>query len=336
DKTDSKKVESVLYKLWDAGLTIGHCFRTADECIAEAKKDLRTHTSLLEARFIAGDRELYNYFHKKVYPELAYRTQKNFISGKLKEMEKRHREFGGSVFLLEPNVKEGQGGLRDIHTVLWLSKIALKINNIEGISDVISRNDFRRLIKAYDFLLKVRFCLHLISNRRDDALSFSVQDYVSKKTGFNDSKKFSGSERFMRYFYLKASAVKEITSTISGMCLRQWLITGNWGAVRKKKITDNFLLYKGVIISSEKDIFKNNPVGIMEAFYAFSKTGGYFSHALREDIKRNLLLVGRKVRNSRKAVAFFLDIFKGKRVYETLREMHETGVLGRFIPEFGA
>ncbi|MDP2277953.1 MAG: [protein-PII] uridylyltransferase, partial [Nitrospirota bacterium] len=127
DKTDSKKVESVLYKLWDAGLTIGHCFRTPDECIAEAKKDLRTHTSLLEARFIAGDRELYNCFHERVYPELAYRKQKNFISGKLKEMEKRHREFGGSVFLLEPNVKEGQGGLRDIHTVLWLSKIALKI-----------------------------------------------------------------------------------------------------------------------------------------------------------------------------------------------------------------
>ena len=91
-----------------------------------------------------------------------------------------------------------------------------------------------------------------------------------------------------------------------------------------------------MIISSEKDILKNNPVGIMEAFYAFSKTGGYFSHALREDIKRNLLLVGRKVRNSRKAVAFFLEVFKGRRVYETLREMHETGVLGRFIPEFGA
>ncbi|HBR21600.1 MAG TPA: [protein-PII] uridylyltransferase [Nitrospiraceae bacterium] len=336
DKTDSKKVESMLYKLWDAGLTIGHCFRTPDECVAEAKKDLRTHTSLLEARFIAGDRGAYNYFHDRVYPELAYRKQKNFISGKLKEMEKRHKDFGGSVFLLEPNVKEGQGGLRDIHTVLWLSKIALKINNIEGISDIISGNDFRRLIKAYDFLLKVRFCLHLINGRRDDALSFGVQDYVSKKMGFNDSKKFSGSERFMRYFYLKASAVKEITSTISGMCLRQWLITGNWGAARKKKITDNFILYKGVIISSQKDILKNNPVNIMEAFYAFSKTGGYFSHTLREDIKRNLLLVGRKVRNSHRAVSFFLEIFKGKRVYETLREMLETGVLGRFIPEFGA
>ncbi|MDI6743761.1 MAG: [protein-PII] uridylyltransferase [Thermodesulfovibrionales bacterium] len=336
DKTDSKKVESVLYKLWDAGLMIGHCFRTADECIAEAKKDLRTHTSLLEARFIAGDRELYNYFHKKVYPELAYRKQKNFISGKLKEREKRLRDFGGSVFLLEPNVKEGQGGLRDIHTVLWLSRIALKINNIEGISDVISRNDFKRLIKAYDFLLKVRFCLHLINGRRDDALSFRVQDYVSKKMGFNDSKKFSGSERFMRYFYLKASTVKEITSTISGMCLRQWLITGNRGAARKKKITDNFILYKGMIIPSEKDILKNNPVSIIEAFYAFSKTGGYFSHALREGIKYNLLLIGKKVRNSYRAVLFFLEIFKGSRVYETLREMHETGVLERFIPEFGA
>ena len=167
------------------------------------KKDLRTHTSLLEARFIAGDRELYNCFHERVYPELAYRKQKNFISGKLKEMEKRHREFGGSVFLLEPNVKEGQGGLRDIHTVLWLSKIALKINNIEGISDVISRNDFRRLIKAYDFLLKVRFCLHLISNRRDDALSFSVQDYVSKRWGLMIQRSFPAQRGLCGIFTLR-------------------------------------------------------------------------------------------------------------------------------------
>jgi len=147
DKTDAKKVEAVLYKLWDEGLTIGHSFRTPEDCISEAKKDLRTHTSLLESRFIAGDKELYDYFEKKVYPEIAFRRQKNFISGKLKEMEKRHGDFGSSVFLLEPNVKEGRGCLRDIHTVLWLSKVALKINDIEGMASLLSKNDFRKLMR---------------------------------------------------------------------------------------------------------------------------------------------------------------------------------------------
>jgi len=336
DKTDAKKVEAVLYKLWDEGLTIGHCFRTPDECISEAKKDLRTHTSLLEARFIAGDKELYDYFNKKVYPEIAYRRQKFFISGKLKEMEKRYGDFGSSVFLLEPNVKEGLGCLRDIHTVLWLSTVALKTKDINGMGNVLSKNDLRRLLRSYDFLLKVRFCLHIINKRRDDVLSFNVHDSVAERLGFHASKKFSGTERFMRYFYLKASAVKEITSTVTSICSRQWLMPVVEKGMRKRKITNNFLLYNDVIISFEKDIFKKDPVSLIEVFYVFSKTGRYFGHNLRENIKRNLLFLGKRVRNSKKAVSFFIEILKGNRVYETLREMHETGVLGRFIPEFGA
>jgi len=336
DKTDSKKVETVLYKLWDTGLTIGHCFRTQEDCLIEAKKDIRTHTALLEARFIAGDKELYNYYNEKVYSEIAYRRQKNFIGGKLKEMEKRYRDFGDSVFLLEPNVKEGQGGLRDIHTALWLSKVALKLIDIDNLSNVIPEHEFKRLLKAYDFLLKVRFALHLMSGRRNDVLSFNTHDYVAKKLLFHDSKKFLGSERFMRYFYLKASIVKDITGFIGSICSKQWLIAGQemWGL--KRKVTENFYICKNVITIPDKAIFKKDPDKIIEAFYIFSKTGKNFSHGLREDIKRNLLLIGKKVRNSQKTIAFFIEILKGRRVYETLGEMHETGVLGRFIPEFGA
>ena len=336
DKTDAKKVESVLYNLWDTGLTIGHSFRTAEDCIAEANKDLRTHTSLLEARFLAGDRELYDYFLEKVYSEIAYKKQRNFISSKLKETEKRHRDYGGSVFLLEPNVKEGQGGLRDIHTMLWLSKVALKLGDIEGLSSVISKHEFKRLVKAYDFLLKVRFCLHLMSGRKNDILSFNTHDYVAKKLGFYDSKKFLGSERFMRYFYLKANVIKDTTSIVSGICSRQWTIPRGIDSLLKRKITDNFFVYRNVIVPSRKDLFKTDPNGIIEAFYVFSKTGKNFSHGLKTEIKHSLLLLGRKVRNSHKAISFFIEILKDKRVYETLREMNDTGVLGRFIPEFGA
>jgi len=336
DRTDSKKVESVLYKLWDSGLNISHCFRTPEDCISEAKKDLRTHTALLEAKFVAGDKDLYNYFDEKVYADIAYRKQKYFISGKLKEMDKRHKDFGDSVFLLEPNVKEGQGGLRDIHTSLWLSKVALKLRDFDNLSHVIPEHEFRRLLKAYDFLLKVRFALHIMSNRKNDVLSFNTHDYIAEKLGFRDSKKFLGSERFMRYFYLKANVVQDVTALIAGICSKQWLFAGERVWSVKRKVTDNYCISKNVIALSGRDSLRTDPRKIIEAFYVFSKSGKNFSDSLKRDIKHNLILIGKKMRASQKAVSFFLEIIKGKRVYETLREMHESGVLGRFIPEFGA
>lgn len=333
DKAGSKKAGAVLYKFWDTGLPISHCFRTPEDCIAEAKKDLRTRTSLLEARFLAGDKGLYNYFHERVYPEIAYRKQRSFISDKLKEMGRRHRDFGDSVFLLEPNVKEGEGGLRDIHTVLWLSRVALRFEGIDTLSKVLSSDDLDRLKRAYDFLLKVRFCLHLLSGRRNDVLSFDIQGSVAKRLGFMDSKKFFASERLMRYFYLKARAVKDIASQMAVICSRPYVSLPV--SFRRKKISDEFYISKEKIAGRD-DVFKGNPDKIIEAFYLFSKTGKGFSHNLREKIKNNLLAINRKTRNSPDAVSFFLEILKGNRVYETLREMHETGALGRFVPEFGA
>jgi [protein-PII] uridylyltransferase len=337
DKTDSKKVESVLYNLWDSCLTIGHCFRTPDDCLAEARKDLRTHTSLLEARFVAGDRNLYNYFQEKIYSEIAYKKQKNFITKKLIEMDKRHREYGESIFLLEPNVKEGKGCLRDVHMILWLSKIALKVRDIEDLKNVISGHDFKRLIRAYDFLLKVRYCLHLMSRRRNDVLSFDTHNHIAERLGFNNSKKFSGSERFVRYFYLKANIVKSISSIIVEVCSRKWLIKRqDYLNFVKKRVSNNFYLYRNVIILSEKNIFEKDPVSVIEAFYVYSKTGKDLSYSLREEIRRSLLLIGKRVRYSQRAISFFIEILRSKRVYETLKEMHGIGVLGRFIPEFGA
>lgn len=337
NKADSKKVEAILYKLWDAGLTVGHCYRTPDECLSEAKKDLRTYTSLLEARFIAGDKDLYNYFIKNIYSALAYRKQKNFIKTKLKEMEKRHIDYGGSVFLLEPNIKECQGGLRDIHTLLWLAKIAFRIKGIDEFSQLISFHDQRRLISAYDFLLKIRFCLHLISKRRNDVLSFDIHQHVSEKLGFHDSKKFVGSERFMRYLYLKANVVKDITSVIVGICTRQWLgDTESKYNFRKKRITDNFCIYKDVIIHTASGNLERKHEWVIEAFYVYAKTGKKFSYLLKNDLKRSLLNINKQLRNSQKAANFFFEIFRSNRIYETLREMHDTGVLGRYIPEFGA
>lgn len=334
DRINTETAELLLCQLWDTGLTISHSFRTADECIEEALKDIKTRTSLLEARYIAGNKQLYNTFRKKVYTEIAYKRQKVFVREKLREIEKRHMVSGGSVFMLEPNIKEGEGGLRDVHAAYWLSKVVLKIEKITDFSSLMSPYDYRRFLSAYDFLLKTRFCLHLETKRKNEILTFEFQRNVAGSLGFKDSGKFKASERFMRYYYLKSKVIKDITRMIMVICSRQYI------TIRKdmttKRITDEFSVSGGKLAVTKDNLFAENPEKIIEIFYLYSKTGRKFSETIKENIKSNLLRINRKTRNSPSAIHYFLEIFKGMRVYDTIREMHETGVLGRFIPEFSA
>ncbi len=334
DKSQAGLAERIFYSLWDTGLEISHSFRTAEETIEEAFKDIKTRTSLLETRYVAGDKELYDSFRKKVYPEIAFRRQKEFVREKLQEMEKRHQGTGDSVYLLEPHIKEGEGGLRDFHTAYWLAKVALKIDTPSDFFGLLGAYDLRRFLGAYDFLLRTRFGLHLESNRRNDILSFEFQRSVAAGLGFRDSQKFSASERMLRYYYLKSRVMQEISRQILIACSKSYVKTFRSFFVRK--ITEEFSLSGGKLIMSKEGLLRRNPAKVIECFYLFSKTGKKFSEALKENIKSNLVRLDGRVRNSPEAVRYFLEILKSDRVYETLREMHETGVLGRFLPEFGA
>lgn len=334
DKADKKKIEKVLYKLWDSGLTISSCFRTAEDCINESHKDIRTFTSLLEARFIAGDKKLYDFYNKEVYDYLINRQQKYFIREKFKEMNQRHKNFDDSVFLLEPNVKEGIGGLRDIHAAMWFSLVVLKKKGIDALSSVLSKHEYLSLIRAYDFLLKVRFSLHLANKRKNEILVLSMHDIVAEKLGFKNKGKFSGAERFMRYFYFNTNSVRNITVSLMEILGTEFLpFSQRLFTPWKTKITDSFYVSKGETISMEKEL---TPDRIIEAFYAFSKAGKNFSRNLKNTIRKNLAAIDKKSGSSSRAVGLFIKIFKGQRIYETLRNMHQSSVLGRFIPEFGA
>jgi [protein-PII] uridylyltransferase len=333
-RDDAAAVEKVLYRLWDEGIDISHAFRTPKDCLDEAFKDVRTRTTLLESRYLAGSRELFAQFRKDVYPSIAFRKQKQFVTEKLKELGKRHLNSGDSIFLLEPHIKEGDGGLRDIHTILWLSRVANKIEGIEGLQALIPDYDYRRLLGAYDFMIQARYCLHLESRRRNDVLSFEYQKTVAGCLGFRDTKKFSGAERMMRYYYLKGRIIRDVSRTVMVLCSREYAPV--FRDFTRKRLSGDFLLSGGKIIASDEDLFLRSPEKIMEAFFHFAKTGRPFSDGLRGRIRENLLRISRAVRSNAESVHFFLEIMKGGRVYETLREMHETGVLGRFIPEFGA
>ena len=214
DRSPSERAREFLYKLWDTNRVVGHSFRTPEDCIIEAKKDVKTRTSLLEHRYIAGDAALYRYFMDNVYPEIAFREQGKFTIEKLREFELRHRKISDSVYMLEPHIKEGRGGLRDIHTMVWLASVRMRKRHFDHLEEILNTEDFYKLTRAYDFLLKVRFCLHILSGRRNDILSFEFHDPIARMLFFKESKRFFASERFMRYLYLKTSIINTIASTL--------------------------------------------------------------------------------------------------------------------------
>ena len=330
----NQEAEAVLYKLWDMGLEVSHSFRTPDECIEEAFKDIKTRTSLLESRYIAGDRGLFDTFRARVYPAVANKRRKEFVRDKLREMEKRHLDSGESLYLLEPHIKEGEGGLRDIHTAYWLSKVVLKVEDFQGFLGLLDAYECRRFADARDFLLRTRFCLHLKSGRRNDVLSFEYQRSVAALLGFRDSRKFSSHERLLRYYYLKSKIVREFTKKIMVMCSRPFVRSRRDFFVRK--ISEGFAVSGGRLIST-----KGLPSGlgsgeIMESFRLRARTGKRFSGALGDKIRASLVRINNVTRSSPEVVRSFLEILKSEHIYETLNEMNETGVLGRFLPEFGA
>lgn len=342
DRSASETAKEILYRLWDARLDISHSFRTPADCISEAKKDARTKTALLEHRYIAGDFNLYRYFCDNIYSEIAFRKQREFISEKLREAELRHRKSGDSVYMLEPNIKDGKGGLRDIQTVTWLTSVKLRLRHFDELSKLLTPENFARLSRAYDFLLKVRFCLHILSGRKNDVLSYEFHDRLADLLRFKTSARFLASERFMRYLYLKQAVVNDMASLSGDLITTPYALNRaaeEEGAPRfffpRKRISPDFYISKDRLASTP-GIFSKAPERIMEAFSLMSGTGKAFSPRLREEVRKNLFRINKKTRVSQRAVEWFMEVLRGERVYETLREMHASGVLGRFIPEFGA
>ncbi|MGD0283205.1 MAG: [protein-PII] uridylyltransferase, partial [Dissulfurispiraceae bacterium] len=160
DKKTTESAQAVFYKLWDMGLDISHCFRTLDECVVDAVSDLKTRTAIIDSRYLAGSKTLYNEFLRDIYPKILFKKKQDFVGSLLGEVKMRHKTYEDSVYLLEPNVKDGIGGLRDIHMLTWLSKVVLKINDISGLAALLPKNDYLHLMKSFDFLLRVRLSLH--------------------------------------------------------------------------------------------------------------------------------------------------------------------------------
>ncbi|MBF0564540.1 MAG: HD domain-containing protein [Nitrospirae bacterium] len=334
-KDDSCKalVEDIYYRLIDTGINLSHSVRTEYECFEEARGDLRTRTSLLDIRLIAGSQSWAAAFLQKSYPEVVLRGSRGFFTDRLKEFKARQKKFGQSVFLLQPNVKESGGGLRDVHEAIWLSKIALGLKKFEDLEKVLSEEDYVKLSRAYDFLLRLRIALHLASGKEQDLLTFDFQRKAADMLDVHDTKYFSASERLLRFYYLKARTIKEITEKARNVAGSMYVVIPR--SFRTIKINERFSLSQNKIMLNGAVSFRERPWIVVEAYMLHLKTSKSFTMHLRESIRKSLFLINKKVRASREAVRGIMDIFESERPYAALKMMHDDGVLDRFFPEFG-
>ncbi len=330
--------EKLLYTLWDAGLQVGSAVRTVSESIRLAETDMKVKTTILDSRFLCGDYSLYGEFERSFEKRLIKKRAHQFIKEKLEESRLRHANYGGSVYLLEPEVKEGEGGLRDIHTARWLGRVCLNARDLDGlaVNGVITVEEVAALKESQDFLLRVRNELHFSTGKHHDQLTFEEQEKISGALGFEGEGTLKGVEVFMRSYYLHASRVGRLTSLVAQRLTDSARPFFNGRSVFGKILREGVRLTKGELAITKPEIFKLDPANLIRIFADAQKSRCDLSHEARSLVRAHLALIDERFRRSAAANLPFFEILKWKeRVYETLLDMHRSGVLGAFIPEFG-
>lgn len=332
DESSRKKAEELLYRFWDKGINLSHSFRTIDEALEDSLKDMQTRTAIIDCRRIAGSEQLWKEFLTEAYQKILYRGKRDLIKTLISELLQRHKSYSLSVYQLEPNIKEGRGGLRDIHTLLWLCRVTKGIRDFEGLSSLMSPIEFRLLKRAFEFILRTRIALHILSKSKNEVLSFDYQEGLSEMMGFRNTSRFLSSEIFMRVYYRHTRTIMESLHKIVRSCSQD--LFKSFPVLFVKRLSDNFSLSKNEIILNKGCEFKDQAT-LLEAFYLYSVTGREFSQRLQGLIRKRQVLINRKKLASMEALEFFKKILRGRRVYETLCEMHRLNILDRLIPDFG-
>jgi [protein-PII] uridylyltransferase len=330
--------EKLFYTLWDAGLQVSSAARSITESMRLAEADIKVKTALLDARFLCGDYALFGEFEKAAEKRLVKRRVGRFIQDKIEESRARHERFGGSVYLLEPDVKEGEGGLRDIHTARWVARVSQGARNFDELvrDGIVRAADVARLREAQDFLLRVRNQLHFSTGAHHDQLTFEEQEKACAALGFAGEGALKPVEVFMRAYYLHAAENQRLSSLIVHRlhdCSRPFF-SGH--AVFAKALRPGVHLTRGHLAVANREILRADVGNLIRIFADAQRNRCELSHETRELIREHAGLVDDSFRRSADANAMFFEILKGKdRVYETLSEMHGCGILGAFIPEFG-
>lgn len=334
-------IESMLYSLWDMRLKVGHSSRSLDEMVRQAKADVTVCTALVEARYVWGDTELYDEAARRFKAEVQADHARGFITAKLEERNARHKKMGDSRYVVEPNVKEGKGGLRDLHTLFWIGKFAYNVREPAELVEagLLTPVEYRQFRRAENFLWAVRCQLHLITNRPEDRLTFDVQREIAERMRFADRPGMSKVERFMRYYFLQAKVVGDLTGVFLAHLDEKFAARGRrfgfpalWRGRRKLK---GFVLERGRLALPRDSYFREDPVRLIELFALADQHELEIHPLAMRAAARDAKLVD-DVRTDPRANALFLDVLTSPRDPETvLRWMNEAGVFGRFVPDFG-
>ncbi|MXY40031.1 MAG: [protein-PII] uridylyltransferase [Rhodospirillaceae bacterium] len=334
-------VEFLLYTLWDLGLKVGHATRSIDECIRLAKSDLTIRTALLEARYLWGDAALYRGLRQKFRDFTAAEGDNGFVTQKLAERDVRHAKLGDSRYVLEPNIKDGKGGLRDLHTLFWIAK---NLYRVDAIGDLVDRNVFSDLEaglfrKAHAFLTTVRCHMHYLTGRPEERLTFDVQPEIARLMGYGDRKTQRGVERFMRRYYLVAKDVGDLTRIFCAALedetkRRPWVRLP--GRLSGERELGDFVVRSGRLNTKSEEVIRRDPANMLRLFEtAQIHRLDIHPSALRQ-ITQSLKSIDNAVREDPAANASFLAMLTSKNdPAGTLKRLNEAGVMGRFIPDFG-
>src|SRR5262245_22988725 len=342
--------EAILYCLWDMGLKVGHATRSISECIRQSKADMTIRTAILEARFLLGERKLFDELMTRFDKEVVQGTAAEFVAAKLAEREERHRRVGQSRYLVEPNVKDGKGGLRDLHTLYWIAKYVYRVQEREELikHGVYDRREYTRFRRCGDFLWAVRCNMHFVTGRAEERLSFDIQREVAVRLGYTEHPGLRDVERFMKHYFLVAKDVGDLTAILCAELenshTKPMPVLGRMMARfrprprRTLPETDDFLVEHNRIIVADGDpkVFKRDPVNLIRIFYLAQKYNLAFHPDAMRAVTRSLRLIDDDLRRNEEANRLFLEILTSNNDAETvLRRMNEADVLGQFVPAFG-
>ncbi len=331
--------QKLLYFLWDMRLDVGYSVRTLQDCVEMAAADLTVRTALLDARVISGSRLLFKDFGKVMLTQILSKRSDSFIKEKVAELAKRREKYGSSVYLLEPNVKESEGGLRDLHTALWVAKIKYKISDVHEliVKGVLTEEEVFAFGEALSYLWRIRNELHFHAGRKNDQLTFDAQINLAQFFGYETVGKTLAVEEFMRDYYLHANRVEHLASSLVAKCSQR-----EEGALKiigyfiRRHVGDGFYIIKGELVIPDESVIQKEPARLMKVFEYAQKHGVAISVNVKSLIRKNLHLINDKFRRSKDVnQSFFAILRSDKGACETLKSMHHLEFLNRFIPEFG-
>jgi len=338
---DNQRVEEIaqklLYFLYDMRLDVGYSVRTPADCVEMARSDLTVKTALLDARYLAGSHTLFKEFQKVMLTQVLAKGSDAFIREKQAELSKRREKYGSSVYILEPNIKEGEGALRDLHSALWIAKIKFKVHDPRElvIKGVLSEEELQTYHESLDYLWRLRNDLHFQAGRKNDQLTFEAQNRLALFLGYADRGKILAVEDFMRDYYLHAIKVEHFSSMLITRCARREEPASILGYFIRRPVGDGFYVLKGELVVPNEAAVRENPALLMKIFEHAQRQGVGLHINVKTLIRKSLELINDKVRRSREVnQSFFAILRSDKGVPETLKLMHHLGFLIRYIPEF--